>query len=252
MAFNPAPLGLFGFASATILLNLHNMGLYGLTVVVVGMGIALGGLAQLCAGVFEMIHKNIFGGLAFFSYGGFWWSLVLIWLLPGCTDIAKPNEGEMALYLCVWGIFTTGMFFGTLKGPIIGSVVFFSLAVLFYALGIRDCLYGILGTEHFLSKTVGALSGIWGVWTGLTAFVCYFFYISLPSMRPSPLSTRTSTAARSCLLASVTFSPPRPPRLLRPPRSPRWTPRASLPRSLSVTTTWSRSTATFRARTWFR
>ncbi len=50
---NPAPLGLAGFALTTILLNLHNAGLYGLSVMIMGMGIFYGGIAQLIAGILE-------------------------------------------------------------------------------------------------------------------------------------------------------------------------------------------------------
>ena len=43
---NPGPLGLLGFGMTTVLLNLHNAGLLPLSIAIVAMGIALGGLAQ--------------------------------------------------------------------------------------------------------------------------------------------------------------------------------------------------------------
>ena len=51
---NPGPLGLLGFGMTTVLLNLHNAGLLPLSIVIVAMGIALGGLAQIIAGVREL------------------------------------------------------------------------------------------------------------------------------------------------------------------------------------------------------
>ena len=48
---NPAPLGLMGFAMTTILLNIHNMGFYPLSSVVLSMGICYGGIAQVIAGL---------------------------------------------------------------------------------------------------------------------------------------------------------------------------------------------------------
>ena len=42
---NPAPLGLLGFGMSTILLNLHNLGVIPLSIVIIAMGIAMGGLA---------------------------------------------------------------------------------------------------------------------------------------------------------------------------------------------------------------
>jgi len=48
---NPAPLGLVGFGLTTILLNLHNAGLYPLNAMILGMGIFVGGIAQIFAGL---------------------------------------------------------------------------------------------------------------------------------------------------------------------------------------------------------
>ena len=41
---NPAPLGLLGFGMTTVLLNLHNAGLYELNSMIIGMGIFVGGI----------------------------------------------------------------------------------------------------------------------------------------------------------------------------------------------------------------
>ena len=69
---NPAPLGLLGFGMTTILLNLHNAGLTSLSIVIVAMGIALGGMAQIIAGIMEFKNNNTFGATAFTAYGLFW------------------------------------------------------------------------------------------------------------------------------------------------------------------------------------
>ena len=66
---NPAPLGLLGFGMTTVLLNLHNAGLLPLSIVIVAMGIALGGLAQIIAGVRKLKQGNTFAGTAFTAYG---------------------------------------------------------------------------------------------------------------------------------------------------------------------------------------
>ena len=79
---NPGPLGLIGFGMTTVLLNLHNADIMPLSIVIVAMGIALGGLAQIIAGILEFKNGNTFGGTAFTAYGCFWWSLVIIWILP--------------------------------------------------------------------------------------------------------------------------------------------------------------------------
>ena len=69
---NPAPLGLLGFGMTTVLLNLHNSGLLPLSVVVIAMGFAMGGLAQIIAGIMEFKNNNTFGATAFKAYGCFW------------------------------------------------------------------------------------------------------------------------------------------------------------------------------------
>jgi len=46
---NPAPLGLLGFGLTTVLLNIHNAGFYPINSMILAMGIAYGGVAQILA-----------------------------------------------------------------------------------------------------------------------------------------------------------------------------------------------------------
>jgi succinate-acetate transporter protein len=135
---NPAPLGLLGFGMTTVLLNIHNAGLYPLGSMILAMGLAYGGLAQVIAGVMEFKKGNTFGTLAFSSYGLFWWSLVILLLLPNLTllipAVSAPDDMAMAAYFFMWGIFTLLMFFGTLKANRAVQFVFASLVVLFFLL----------------------------------------------------------------------------------------------------------------------
>src|SRR5512146_2270641 len=82
---NPAPLGLLGFGLTTVLLNLHNAGFFPLDTMILAMGIAYGGLAQVIVGIMEFKKGNTFGTVAFTSYGLFWWSLVALLVLPKVT-----------------------------------------------------------------------------------------------------------------------------------------------------------------------
>jgi succinate-acetate transporter protein len=54
---NPAPLGLMGFGTTTVLLNLHNAGIItGSSLgMIFAMGIFYGGIAQIIAGLLEFI-----------------------------------------------------------------------------------------------------------------------------------------------------------------------------------------------------
>jgi succinate-acetate transporter protein len=115
---NPAPLGLLAFGLTTVLLNLHNAGLFSLNSMILAMGIAYGGLAQIIVGIMEYRKGNTFGTVAFSSYGFFWWSLVILILMPNMPffgAVAPADNTAMAAYFLMWGIFTLAMFFGTLK-----------------------------------------------------------------------------------------------------------------------------------------
>ncbi len=134
---NPAPLGLLGFGMTTLLLNLHNAGIISLSIVIVAMGFALGGAAQIIAGIMEFKKNNTFGATAFTAYGFFWWSLILIWINP-FKGIEAADKVSMGYYLLLWGIFTLFMFVGTLKLNRGLQVVFSTLTVLFFLLAIGD------------------------------------------------------------------------------------------------------------------
>lgn len=156
---NPGPLGLLGFGMTTVLLNLHNSGMLPLSIVIVAMGIALGGLAQILAGIREMRQGNTFAGTAFTAYGLFWWSLVIIWVNP-FPGIEAADKTSLAFYLLLWGIFTLFMFIGTLKHNKATQVVFGSLTVLFFLLSIGD-----FTGNH----TITMIAGFEGIFCGLSA-----------------------------------------------------------------------------------
>jgi succinate-acetate transporter protein len=157
---NPAPLGLLGFGMTTVLLNLHNAGLYGLDSMIVAMGIFYGGLAQIFAGIMEWKKGNTFGTTAFASYGLFWLSFVGLVFFPKMGLIDAPMPAAMAAYLIMWGIFTAVMFIGTLKLNRALQFVFFSLAVLFFLLALGDI---------FNSPAIKTIAGFEGILCGLSA-----------------------------------------------------------------------------------
>jgi succinate-acetate transporter protein len=150
---NPAPLGLLGFGMTTLLLNLHNANIIGLSIVIVAMGFALGGAAQIIAGIMEFKKNNVFGATAFTAYGFFWWSLILIWINP-FSSIAKADDISMGFYLLIWGIFTLVMYYGTLKHDRSLQIVFLTLTILFFLLAISDF------TGSAFVKIVGGWVGI--------------------------------------------------------------------------------------------
>ena len=134
---NPAPLGLLGFGMTTILLNLHNAGFYELNSMILAMGLCYGGAAQVIAGIMEWKKGNTFAATAFTSYGFFWFSLVILIVLPKLGLATATNEKAMAAYLGIWGLFTACMFVATFRLHRAGQVIFGSLTLLFFLLADR-------------------------------------------------------------------------------------------------------------------
>ena len=157
---NPAPLGLCGFGMTTILLNLHNAGLFELDTTILTMGIFYGGMAQVIAGVLEWKKGNTFGMLAFTSYGFFWLTLAGIFTIPAIANVKTPSAASMACYLGIWGLFTLFLFIGALKlGKL--RLVFGSLVALFALLAIAKAT-----GSHELHEVAGYV----GILCGASAF----------------------------------------------------------------------------------
>ncbi|MCW4015803.1 MAG: acetate uptake transporter [Candidatus Bathyarchaeota archaeon] len=166
---NPAPLGLLGFGMTTVLLNLHNAGLYSLGSMILAMGLVYGGLAQVIAGAMEFKKGNTFGTLAFSSYGLFWWSLVILLLLPNFTllspAVTAPSDTAMAAYFFMWGMFTLLMFCGTIKKNRAIQFVFGSLVILFFLLA----AYRVTGNADLqtIAGIEGIICGASAIYTGI-------------------------------------------------------------------------------------
>jgi succinate-acetate transporter protein len=151
---NPAPLGLMGFGMTTVLLNLHNAGIFELGSMILAMGIFYGGLAQVIAGIMEWKKGNTFGTTAFTSYGLFWLSLVALIVLPKMGLITPPDNSAMVAYLLMWGIFTGVLYIGTLKLNRSLQFIFASLTLLFLLLAIGDL------TNNPILKHIAGYEGI--------------------------------------------------------------------------------------------
>ena len=117
---NPAVVGLAGFGTTTLLLQLHNFGLCG-TGVVFCCALAFGGGAQLLAGLQEFKAGNNFGYSAFSSYGAFWIALALIFLF---LDLgAAPNTwvgahlkitgADLGWFLFAYTVYTVVLWVGS-------------------------------------------------------------------------------------------------------------------------------------------
>ncbi len=163
---NPAVLGLTCFGMTTVLLNLHNAGLFKQDVPILAMGIFLGGIAQIIAGIMEYKKGNTFGTTAFIAYGSFWLTLVFIILLkPGLVAwqvgekallVLEPSNKGFAWYLALWGLFTIFMFVGTLKVNRVLQFVFVTLIILYGLLAVHFAWFSYPGKSGAVLKVGGS------------------------------------------------------------------------------------------------
>jgi uncharacterized protein len=169
---NPAPLGLLGFGITTILLNFaHNLQLGSVDSMILGMGIAYGGLAQIIAGLLEFKKGNTFGTVAFTSYGLFWLSFVMLNLSSTLFGLAAgPSPEALMAYFFMWGLFTFIMLFGTIHSSRALQVVFATLAILFFLLAIRSGLQAYASYSSTDLQLFTRIIGAEGIVTGFSAF----------------------------------------------------------------------------------
>src|SRR5208337_2012366 len=162
---NPGALGLLAFGMTTVILNLHNAGLFGMGSVVFAMGIFYGGIAQIIAGIMEWKKSNTFGMIAFISYGSFWIVLVFMILMPalGWSD-ALPAQA-LAAYLALWGLFSLVMFVITFRLSRALQVVFGLLVLLFLLLVVGISLGSAVIVQ--IAGIEGIICGLSAMYTGL-------------------------------------------------------------------------------------
>ncbi|KAB5589118.1 GPR1/FUN34/yaaH family protein [Ceratobasidium theobromae] len=130
---------------------------------IVGMALAVGGLCQLLAGMWEFVVGNTFAATAFTIMGGFYMSLgIFLWPSSGSMAFSSSHLGSaIGIYFMVWMIVTLFLFIGTLRGSIPLAVTFFFLFLMFMLLGI----------SNFMSKLgVRRAGGIIGCIASMVAF----------------------------------------------------------------------------------
>jgi succinate-acetate transporter protein len=165
---DPGPLGLAGFALTTFMLSSFNSGLAPKSAEVVVLGVALfyGGIAQLLAGMWEFAKGNTFGALAFSSYGAFWMSF---WYLVSHgkdlpttgTDAAKG----IGVFLLAWTIFTLYM---TVVASRLSGILFLLFAIL-------SVTFAFLALGEFAgSSAMTHIGGYLGLITALVAWYASF------------------------------------------------------------------------------
>ena len=162
---NPAPLGLFGFATTTLVLSAANSNFTGVDVGgALGLALAYGGIAQLLAGMWEFKNGNTFGAAAFSSFGAFW---ISFWVLFNASGSA-PKGNDVGWYLIGWAI-VTGLFLICTLRLNLGLVAVFALLFITYIL---------LAIGAFNPPAAGStpspIAGYFGIATAIAAYYVGF------------------------------------------------------------------------------
>jgi succinate-acetate transporter protein len=137
---DPAALGLAAFGLTTFMLSMVNGHIVnaGVEPAVYGMALAMGGIAQLLAGMWEFRNGNTFGATAFTAFGAFWlsfWAFTQFYV----TKIPPAQVGHaVGLYLYAWAAFTAYMIIPSFATARTVNVVFLLLAPTFLFLAIGN------------------------------------------------------------------------------------------------------------------
>jgi uncharacterized protein len=183
---DPAPLGLAAFAMTTFILSCFNAGLLDskLEVVVLPVALFYGGVAQFFAGMWEFRKGNVFGALAFTSYGAFWLSFAALvkFVAPGLP--ADSAHQAVGLYLLAWTIFTAYMTIASFRVSRVVLAVFSVLTLTFLSLTIGE----------FASSASWAKFGGWlGLVTAALAWYGSFAGVTNSTFRRSVIPTWPSS-----------------------------------------------------------
>jgi uncharacterized protein len=176
---DPAPLGLAAFALTTFLLSAKNAGwmTHATGSAWLGYAFAYGGLAQFAAGMWEFTRGNVFGAVAFSSYGGFWIGLGLYIQLvvnpavaaikpaTAASTVASINH-DVGWILLAFFIFNTYML-------ILSTQINWAVFAVFLTLGLTELILSIGNFDAgsaLLPTTTIKVGGYIGLLTALVAW----------------------------------------------------------------------------------
>ena len=159
---NPVPLGLFGFALNSLLFAGANLGLYNFNSVLLASALLLGGLAQFIAGLLSGKQGDSFGLTSFVGYALYWWSLLVVILVPELNPAWQASNTALAAYNGVWAVFTVQLGWLARNLSRADSIIFACLALVYVMLA------AFALTDTGLALVV---AGIAGVIAGITALI---------------------------------------------------------------------------------
>jgi succinate-acetate transporter protein len=184
---DPAPLGLAGFALTTFLLSAANANWmsHATGAAFLGYAFAYGGLAQLLAGMWEFRNRNVFGAVAFSTYGSFWIGLGLWVKLVKLPALAAAKPATLAATVAVLnhdvGWILLAFFIFNTYMLILSTQINMAVFLVFLTLGITEIVLAIgqfnAGSAVLPTGTI-KVGGYIGLVTALVAWYTSFALVS--------------------------------------------------------------------------
>jgi uncharacterized protein len=112
---DPDPLGLFGFAFATLLANVGALGVYSFNAMWLTTTFFLGGLIQLIAGLADYKRNNIFGATVFSFFGATWLGLGITAWFVYLNVVPKTDPVSQGWFCALFVVFVGAMTGASLK-----------------------------------------------------------------------------------------------------------------------------------------
>jgi uncharacterized protein len=162
----PAPLGLLGFATATLTLSTVLAGWYpqsamGLAIPVV---LIFGGVAQFIAALFSLRKSDTFAATAFGSFGAFNVSFAILELLQNGGLLAHGgNLGPEGIFICCFGFIAFFLAVAAVRVNLALVTVLTALALAYVCDGASFLAAGNLIWQHI------------GGWAGIVSSVVAFY-----------------------------------------------------------------------------
>ena len=166
---NPAPLGFIAVGLTIVFYGFYLAGFYGLNSMIFTLGLVYGGITLLIVSAMEYKNGNTFSTVAFGLYGIYWISDILMLIFAQMGWGIAPDVNSIAIFYLIWGLFTVGIFVGTLKLSRVVQFFFLTLAILFFLLTAAE-LTGNL-TIALIAGYEGIICGASGIYLGLAEVI---------------------------------------------------------------------------------
>ncbi|CAE6486973.1 unnamed protein product [Rhizoctonia solani] len=188
---NPSPLGLFAFALTTWAVSLYAVQTRHIKVanLSLALALALGGLTQLLAAMWEFVTGNTYAVTMFGMLSGFYLSAGTIFWAGSGIENAYDGTGTwtdaLGIYFSAWFIFSVIMLVASIRASVVmttlwSSIVLTIMLAMISAFVEQVKVQKAAGAFGILTSAIAAWAGAAGIWTKDHAF----FDLPTGSRRP--------------------------------------------------------------------